>query len=81
MPSSSWPERFARQVEVHAAGQGVGDDEGRRGEVVGLHLGMDARLEVAVPGEDGADDEVALVHGRGDLAGSGPEFPMQVVQP
>ena len=59
----------------------VRDDERRRREVVRLHLGMDPRLEVAVPGEDRADDEVALLDRLRDLLGSGPELPMHVVQP
>ena len=47
--------RAARdQVDVHPPGQRVGDDERRRGEVVGLDLRVDPRLEVAVAGEDRA---------------------------
>src|SRR4029453_19203330 len=38
-----------------------------RGEVVRLYLGVDPRLEVPVAREDGADDEIALFDGRGDL--------------
>ena len=60
-------DRLGVEVEVHPAGERVGDDERRRGQVVRLHLGMDARLEVAVAGEDGADDEVVLGHRLGDL--------------
>ena len=63
-------------------GERVGDDERRRGEVVRLHLGVDARLEVAVAGEHGADDEVALARPPARSArAAGPELPMQVVQP
>ena len=53
-------ERLRLEVDVHPAGERVGDDERRRGEVVRLHLGMDARLEVAVAGEHRARDEVAV---------------------
>ncbi len=53
-PSASGAERLVDEVEVHAAGERVRDDERRRGEVVRLHLGMDARLEVPVAGEHGA---------------------------
>ena len=60
-------ERLVEEVDVHASGERVRDDERRRREVVRLHLGMDARLEVAVAGEDGADDEVALGDRLGDL--------------
>ncbi len=62
MPVRVAAERLGREVEVDAAGERVGDDERRRGEVVRLHLGVDARLEVPVAGEHGADDELALVH-------------------
>ena len=61
------PDRLGGQVDVDPPGERVGDDERRRGEVVRLHLGVDARLEVAVPGEDGADDEVALLDRLRDL--------------
>ena len=57
--------RSSRSMSIRP-GERVGDDERRRGEVVRLHLRMDARLEVAVAGEHGADDEVALVDRRGD---------------
>lgn len=36
------------QVHGHAAGKRVGYNQRRRREVVGLHQGMDAALEVAV---------------------------------
>ena len=54
-------ERLLEQVEVHPARERVGDHERRRGEVVRLHLRVDAGLEVAVAGEHGADDQVALL--------------------
>ena len=37
------------EVEVHAAGERIGDGERRGGEVVRLHLRMDPGLEVPVP--------------------------------
>jgi hypothetical protein len=60
-------DRLGLEVDVHPAGQRVGDDKRRRREVVRLHLGMDARLEVAVAREDRADDEVAVGDRDGDL--------------
>ena len=60
-------ERLREQVDVHPARERVGDDERRRGEVVRLHLGVDPGLEVAVAREHGADHEVALRDGDGDL--------------
>ena len=62
-------ERLGREVDVHLAGERVRHDERRRGEVVHLHLRVDAPLEVAVPREDGRDDEVGPLHGLGDRLG------------
>ena len=60
-------ERLGGQVDVHAAGQRVGDDQRRRGEVVGAGVGVDPALEVAVAREHRADDQVLLVDRRRDL--------------
>jgi hypothetical protein len=49
-------ERLGEQVDVHSAGERVRDDERRRREIVRLDLGVDARLEVPVPGQHRADD-------------------------
>ncbi len=53
-------DRLAREVDIHPAGERIRDDERRGGEVVRLHLRVDPSFEVPVPGEHGADDEVAL---------------------
>jgi hypothetical protein len=53
-------ERLAGQVEVHPSGERVGDDQRWRREVIRLHLAVDPRLEVAIPGEHCAHHEVAL---------------------
>ena len=49
------------------AGERIGDDQRRRGEVVRPHVGIDAALEVAVAGEHGGGDEVVVVDRFGDL--------------
>ncbi len=54
------PERLGLEVHVHAAGQGVGDDQRRRGEVIRPHFGMDAPLEVAVAAQHGRHDEAVV---------------------
>ena len=59
LPVAPDAERLAREVDVHASGQRIGDDERRRGEVVGAHLRMDAPFEVAVTGKHRRDDQVA----------------------
>ena len=61
------PERFGLEVDVHRPGKRVRDDERRRREVVRLDLGVDARLEVAVPRQHRAGDEVALRIACADL--------------
>ena len=57
------------EVDVGRAGEGVGDDERRAGQVVGFHIGVDAAFEVAVAGEDAGDDEVVFLDGLGDRLG------------
>ena len=54
------PDRLVHEIEVHPPGEGVRHDQRRRREVVRLDLGVDPRLEVPVPGQDRAHDEVAL---------------------
>ena len=74
-------ERVGVEVVADVAGERVGDDERRRHQVVGADFGRDAALEVAVAGEDGDGDEAVLFDGFETSVGSGPELPMQVVQP
>ncbi len=62
-------ERVADDVDVHRAGERVGDAQRRRGEVVHLHVRVDAALEVAVARQHRDDREVGVVDGRGDLIG------------
>ena len=62
-------ERLGGEVDVHPAGQRVGDDQRRAGQVVGLDVLVDPALEVAVAGEHGADGEVLLGDRRRDLLG------------
>ena len=59
-------DRLGVPVDVDLAGQGVGDDQRRRGQIVRSHLGMHAALEVAVAAEHGGDDQAV----RGDLFGN-----------
>ena len=60
-------ERLLGEILLHRTGERVGDDERRRGEVVGLHVGADAAFEVAVAGEHGGGDDAVLVDGGGDF--------------
>ena len=57
------------EILAHRAGERIGDDQRRRGEIVGARLRIDAALEVAVAGEHRGDDEILVVDGVGDLLG------------
>ena len=59
-------ERLRVEVDIDAAGEGEGDDERRRHEEVRLDVRVDARLEVAVAGEDAGGDEIVLGDGLVD---------------
>jgi hypothetical protein len=73
---------FDGEIDVHAAGEGVGDDQRGAGEIIGFDVRIDAALEIAVAGEDGGGDEIAAFSMMLETAsGSGPLLPMQVVQP
>ena len=67
LPSWSCAERVGLEVEVHRPGEGVGDHERRAREVVHLHVGVDAALEVAVAREHRGHGEVVLVDRGRDL--------------
>ena len=65
-PSGPCPSGSVVRSTSTRPGERVGHDERRRGEVVGLHLGVDAPLEVAVAGEHRGDHQVALADAPGD---------------
>ena len=48
LPMLVLPQRLVIEVDVHRSRQRIGDAQGRRGQVVHLHVGIDAALEVAV---------------------------------
>ena len=75
------PERLVEQVDVHRAGERVGDAQRRRREVVHLHVGVDAALEVAVARSTETTARSSAPTTSEISSGSGPELPMQVVQP
>ena len=65
-------ERLVREVDQHRAGERVGDDEGRRGEVVRPHVRVHAALEVAVAREHRDGHEVVVVDRLRDVSGQRP---------
>ncbi len=60
-------ERLLGDVDVHRAGDRVGDDQRRRGEIVRAHVGVDAAFEVAVAGQHRGGDQIVLVDRFGDF--------------
>ena len=68
-------ERVVHDVEVHPAGQRVGDAKRRRGQVVHLHLGVDPALEVAVARQHRAHDQARLLDRLRDRLGQRPRVP------
>ncbi len=60
-------ERLGRDVRRDPSRQRVGDDQWRRGEVVGANVLLNPAFEVAVAAQHRADHKVLLAHGRGDL--------------
>ncbi len=67
-------QRLLGDVDLHGAGDRVGDDQRRRRQIVGAHVGVDAAFEVAIAGEDGGRDEIVLVDRLGNLFGQRPRI-------
>ena len=66
LPSLIVAERLGGEVLGDRAGQRIGDDQRRRGQVVGLHVGRHAALEIAVAGQHRRGDQPLVVDGLGD---------------
>ena len=64
-------ERFAGEVDCDRARERMGDDERRRGEIIGLNIGADAALEIAVAGENRRGDNAIVVDGLRDFRRQG----------
>ncbi len=60
-------ERRLGDVDLHRAGDRIGDDQRRRGEIIGAHVGVDAALEIAISREHGGSHEIAVVDRLGNL--------------
>ena len=57
-------QRLVHEVDVHRAGQGEGHHQRRAGQVVGLHVRIDAALEVAVARQHRRHHQVACPRPR-----------------
>ena len=66
---------------LHCARERISDDQGRRGEIIGAHIRIDAALEIPVARKDGGHHQIIVVDGLRDRFRQRPELPMQVVQP
>ena len=60
-------QRLLEQIGIHRACERVGDDQRRRGEIVGAHVGIDAALEIAIAREHRRGNEVLVVDRFRDL--------------
>ncbi len=65
LPVTIEAQRLGGQVNVHLAGERVGDDQRRRGQVRRAHLRVDAPLEVAVAAQHRHDHQVLVAHDLG----------------
>src|SRR5579872_1848051 len=65
----SFAEGLGSKIGSHCTGEGIGNDKGRRGEVVSPHFGVDSALEVAVARKHGCYHEITLLHRLGNSIG------------
>ncbi len=59
-------DRLLGQVLLDRTGKSVSDDEGRRGQIVRLHVRRDTAFEVAVTGENAGRNQALVVDRLGD---------------
>ncbi len=65
-------QRVVRQVDVDGPGEGERHHQRRRGQIVGPHQRVDARLEVAVAAQDRRHDQPVVLDGPGQVVGQRP---------
>ena len=75
-------ERLVDDVDVHAAGERVGDDERRRSEIIGAaQSGLMRPSKLRLPLRTETATRLLSLMALPIGSGSGPLLPMQVVQP
>ena len=75
-------DRLIHDVDIHRAGQGERHHQRRAGQIIRLHMRIDASFEIAIARQHRRDDQIACFSTALAIAsGSGPLLPMQVVQP
>ncbi len=67
VPLGIQADRIAVKIDIHSAGNRIGDHQWRGHQIVRLDIGVDTSLEVPVAGEHRADDQVPLGYRVGDL--------------
>ena len=66
LPVLALAQRLARKIAGQGASQSIGHHQGRRGQVIGLHMGRDAAFKITVPRQHRTDSQIALANGLGD---------------
>ena len=59
-------DRILRDVDPHRAGEGIGHNQRRRGQIVGLDVGVHPALEIAVARQHRGTDQTVVVDGFRD---------------
>ena len=67
LPFLSTTQRALGDVDVHRAGDRIGDHQRRRSEIVRAHVRVDAAFEVAVAGQHRGGDQIVLVDRFGNF--------------
>jgi hypothetical protein len=81
LPSASLPSASVSKSKSIEPGERVGDHERRRREVVHLHVGVMRPSKLRLPDSTAVTARSFVVDGAETSSMSGPELPMQVVQP
>ena len=64
--------RLGGQVKAHRACQGIGHDQGRRGQIIGARIGIDPALEIAIARQDRDRNQITVLNGLGHSLRQGP---------
>ena len=60
-------ERLLDDIDIHRAGERIGDHERRRSEIIGAHVGVDAAFEIAIARQHRRGDQIIVVDRLGIL--------------
>ena len=65
-------ERILGEVDIDCAGQSESYHERRRGQVIGLHVGVNTPLKIAVSGQHSRGNQILAGDGLDDFTGERP---------